>query len=136
MKYLRAAFRFAFFVGATLGLYGIWFVSRVFVPNKIFWRQIFLRAWARAFVRISKMKIEVEGSPPPSPFFLVCNHLSYTDVPALRAIVNGVFVAKGEIESWFLAGRICRDMGTIFINRQNRRDIPRAGTEIIKRLGL
>ncbi len=136
MKYLRAIFRFALFVGATFGLYGIWFVSRVFVPNKIFWRQVILRAWARAFVRISKMKIEVVGKKPPSPFFLVCNHLSYTDVPALRAVVNGVFVAKGEIESWFLAGRICRDMGTIFINRQNRRDIPRAGTEIIKRLGL
>ena len=27
-------------------------------------------------------------------------------------------------------------MGTIFINRQNRRDIPRAGAEIIKRLEL
>ena len=45
-----------------------------------------------------------------------------------------VFVAKGEIEGWFLAGKICRDMGTIFINRANRRDIPRAGAEIIKRL--
>jgi 1-acyl-sn-glycerol-3-phosphate acyltransferase len=80
------------------------------------------------------MKIEVIGSPPAPPFFLVCNHLSYTDVPALRAVVEGVFVAKGEIESWFLAGKICRDMGTVFINRQNRRDIPRAGAEIIKRL--
>lgn len=80
------------------------------------------------------MKIEVVGEPPKPPFFLVCNHLSYTDVPALRAVVEGVFVAKGEIEHWFLAGKICRDMGTIFINRQNRRDIPRAGAEIIRRL--
>ena len=136
MKYPRAVFRFTLFVSATLGLYGVWFVSRVFIPNKIFWRQVILRAWAWAFVRISKMKIEVVGQPPPPPFFLVCNHLSYTDVPALRAVVNGIFVAKGEIESWFLAGRICRDMGTIFINRQNRRDIPRAGTEIIRRLEL
>ena len=136
MKYLRAAFRFALFVASTLGLYGVWFVIAFFVPNKIFWRQTILHAWARAFVSISKMKIEVVGKPPSPPFFLVCNHLSYTDVPALRAVVNGIFVAKGEIESWFLAGRICRDMGTIFINRQNRRDIPRAGTEIIRRLEL
>jgi 1-acyl-sn-glycerol-3-phosphate acyltransferase len=81
------------------------------------------------------MKIEVIGKVPQKPFFLVSNHLSYTDVPALRAVVEGVFVAKGEIEGWFLAGKIVRDMGTIFINRQNRRDIPRAGSEIIKRLG-
>ena len=136
MKYLRAVFRYASFVCATLGLYGIWFISHVFVPDKIYWRQVILHTWARSFVRISNMKIEVKGSPPQPPFFLVCNHLSYTDVAALRAVVNGIFVAKGEMESWFLAGRICRDMGTIFINRQNRRDIPRAGAEIIKRLDL
>ncbi len=134
MKYIRATFRYFLFVSSTLGIYGVWFVSAFFIPNKTFWRQVILEAWARAFVRISKMKIKVIGKPPPPPFFLVCNHLSYTDVPALRAVLNGVFVAKGEIENWFLAGKICRDMGTIFINRNNRRDIPRAGAEIIKRL--
>lgn len=134
MKYIRAAFRYFLFVTSTLCIYGVWLVCSTFIPNKIYWRQVVLRTWARAFVRISKMKIEVIGTPPSPPFFLVCNHLSYTDVPALRAVVNGVFVAKGEIENWFLAGKICRDMGTIFINRANRRDIPRAGAEIIKRL--
>lgn len=134
MKYLRAVFRYILFVASTLGIYGVWFVGAPFVPNKIFWRQAIFQAWSRAFVRVSHMKIKVIGSPPAPPFFLVCNHLSYTDVPALRSVVEGVFVAKGEIESWFLAGKICRDMGTIFINRSNRRDIPRAGNEIIKRL--
>jgi 1-acyl-sn-glycerol-3-phosphate acyltransferase len=134
MKYLRAVFRYILFVVSTLGIYGVWFTAAPFVPNKVLWRQLILRTWARAFVRVSNMKIEVIGSPPAPPFFLVCNHLSYTDVPALRAVVNGVFVAKGEIEGWFLAGKICRDMGTIFINRSNRRDIPRAGNEIVKRL--
>lgn len=134
MKYLRAVFRYVSFVVSTLGIYSFWFITAPFVTNKVFWRQEILRVWARAFVCVSNMKIEVIGSPPAPPFFLVCNHLSYTDVPALRAVVNGVFVAKGEIENWFLAGKICRDMGTIFINRSNRRDIPRAGNEIIKRL--
>lgn len=135
MKNLRASFRFVLFVASTLGLYGIWFVSRFFIPNKQFWRQVIFRAWARTFVKILGMKIEVIGKPPRPPFFLVCNHLSYTDIPALRAVTEGVFVAKGEIEGWFLAGKIVRDMGAIFINRQNRRDIPRAGAEIIKKLG-
>jgi len=134
MKYLRAVFRYILFVTATLGVYGVWFVTSPFIPNKVFWRQTIFRTWARAFVRISNMKIEVVGSPPKPPFFLVCNHLSYTDVPALRAVVEGDFVAKGEIEDWFLAGKIVRDMGAIFINRSNRRDIPRAGAEIIRRL--
>src|SRR5947208_9439187 len=80
------------------------------------------------------MKVEAVGTPPRPPFFLVCNHLSYTDIGALRAVVKGIFVAKGEVQNWFLAGRICRDFGTIFIDRKNRRDIPRAGEEIVKRL--
>jgi 1-acyl-sn-glycerol-3-phosphate acyltransferase len=134
MKNLRAAFRYVLFVVSTLGIYGVWFVLSPFIPNKVAWRQVIFRTWARAFVRVSKMRIKVIGSPPKPPFFLVCNHLSYTDVAALGAVVDGVFVAKGEMEGWFLAGKICRDMGTVFINRQNRRDIPRAGSEIVKRL--
>jgi 1-acyl-sn-glycerol-3-phosphate acyltransferase len=134
MKYLRATLRFASFVIATFTLYGVWLVGSPFVRNKLLWRQIAFENWARAFVKILNMKIEVIGTPPAPPFFLVSNHLSYTDIPAIRAVTEGVFVAKGEIEGWFLAGKIVRDMGTVFINRQNRRDIPRAGSEIIKRL--
>lgn len=134
MKNLRAATRLVLFTTATLGLYAVWFVLRVFVPNKIYWRQVIFGAWTKSFVRISNMQIEVIGRPPRPPFFLVTNHLSYTDMAALRAVVKGVFVAKAEVEKWFLAGRICRDMGTIFINRANRRDIPRAGEKIVERL--
>lgn len=135
MKKIRAVIKYVLFVVVTLGLYSIWFVGDFFIPHKRFWRQVILYNWARSFALVARMRIEVVGEMPQPPFFLVCNHLSYTDVPALRAVAKGVFVAKGEMESWFLAGRICRDMGTIFINRQNRRDIPRAGREIIKRLG-
>lgn len=134
MKYIRAALRFPTFVIVTFGIYGVWFVGSFFIPNRPFWRQILFRTWARIFVRLSGMKIEIIGTPPKPPFFLVSNHLSYVDIPTLRAVVEGVFVAKAELDYWFLAGKIIRDMGQIFINRRNRRDIPRAGREIIKKL--
>ena len=134
MRNIRAAIRMVLFVTATLGIYGVWFVVRVFIPNKIHARQVTFGAWAMSFARISKMTIEVNGTPPKPPFFLVTNHLSYTDIGALRSVVKSVFVAKAEVETWPLAGRICRDMGTVFIDRKNRRDIPRAGELIIERL--
>lgn len=122
------------FTLATLGLYAIWYVCSFFIPNQTYWRQLAFEKWTRTFVFLSGMQIEVIGTPPKSPFFLVSNHLSYVDIAALRAVVPGVFVAKIEVSKWFLAGRIVRDMGIVFIDRRNRRDIPRAGAEIIQKL--
>ncbi|MGQ0540725.1 MAG: lysophospholipid acyltransferase family protein [Blastocatellia bacterium] len=134
MKYLRSYFRFLLFLTATLGLYGFWWLSSFFIPNKQYWRQIAFEKWTNSFVYISGMKIEVIGKPPQPPFFLVSNHLGYADIAALRSVAKGVFVAKSDIKDWFLAGRLVRDMGNIFIDRHNRRDIPRAGAEIIETL--
>ena len=134
MKSILSGIKFLAFVAATLGLYSAWFIGRPFIPNKVYWRQLAFGLWTKSFVRISGMDIEIVGRVPHPPFFLVCNHLSYVDIAALRAAVCGVFVAKAEIQSWLLAGRIVRDMGVIFIDRTNRRDIPRAGAQIIERL--
>src|SRR5215203_2094508 len=134
MKFILSRIKFVAFVAATLGLYSAWFIGNPFIPNKVYWRQLAFGLWTKSFARIAGMKIEVVGRLPQPPYFLVCNHLSYVDIAALRSAVVGVFVAKAEIQSWFLAGRICRDMGVIFIDRTNRRDIPRAGAQIIERL--
>jgi 1-acyl-sn-glycerol-3-phosphate acyltransferase len=134
MKYLLAAIRLIAFLVVTFGIYFLWFALHFFIPNGLYWRQLIFNWWARAFVKISGMKIEVVGEPPAAPFFLVSNHVSYTDIPLLRVVTGGVFVAKGEIQSWFLGNRIVGDMGNVFVNRQNRRDIPRAGAEVLERL--
>ncbi|HBE83421.1 MAG TPA: hypothetical protein DDW24_11640, partial [Blastocatellia bacterium] len=126
MKDIRATVRFVSFVIATFGLYGAWWITSFFIPNKLYWRQLAFELWTRSFVVVSGMKIEVIGEAPKPPFFLVSNHLSYVDIAALRAVARGVFVAKHEIKDWFLAGRIVRDMGIIFIDRKNSRNIPPA----------
>lgn len=134
MKTIRASIRTLLFAVSTLGLYAVWFLAGLFIPNKIYWRQVIFDKWTWSFVKISGMKLEIIGTPPKPPFFLVCNHLSYADMAALRQAATGVFVAKAEILSWPVAGAIIRSMGTVFIDRTNRRDIPRAGQAIIERL--
>lgn len=134
MRNLRATIRFLALLAATIALYSTWYLGHFFIPNRIFWRQIAFELWSRAFIRIAGMRLEINGAPPKPPFFLVSNHLGYIDIPVIRSAAKGVFVAKHDIKDWFFAGRMIRDMGTVFINRENRRDIPRAGSEILKRL--
>jgi 1-acyl-sn-glycerol-3-phosphate acyltransferase len=134
MKYLRSTFRLILFFALTFGIYGVWFIGDFVIPNKLFWRQLIFRLWAKGFIKLCGAKIHVSGRPPRPPFFLVSNHLSYVDIPLLRSILENVFVTKGEIQSWVLAGKIVGDMGNIYINRQNKRDIPRAGKQILEAL--
>ncbi|MEZ5346863.1 MAG: lysophospholipid acyltransferase family protein [Pyrinomonadaceae bacterium] len=134
MRYLRAAFRMTAFFAITITIYSIWFIGDFVIPNKPYWRQLAFRNWSKSFVKLSGMEIEILGDRPSQPFFLVSNHLSYVDIPVLRAIIDSVFVAKRDIEDWFLAGKIVGDMGNIYIDRENRRDIPVAGAKIIDTL--
>ena len=134
MRYFRATIRFILFFGVTYSVYFLWYILSFVIPNKPYWRQIIFRIWARSFLAISGMQVEIIGEPPRAPFLLVSNHLSYVDIPAFRAILETVFVAKSDVKHWLFAGSLIREMGTIFIDRNNRRDIPRVGNEIIKKL--
>lgn len=134
MKYIRSAIKIIFFFAFTFGIYGVWFVGAFIIPNKQYWRQFIFRLWSRFFVQLAGMQIEVIGEKPKQPFFLVSNHLSYMDIPVLRSVIDSVFVAKADLERWFVGGKIISDMGMIFVNRENRRDIPRAGAKIIEKL--
>lgn len=134
MKQIRAAYRFTAFMVLTFGIYALWYLFSFFVKDQAKWRQWTLLNWSRGFAAIAKMKIEISGTPPAEPFFLVSNHVSYMDIAAFRSSIGGIFVTKGEIEGWFLAGKMVGDMGMIFIKRQNRRDILRAGAKVLEKL--
>lgn len=111
-----------------------WLVLSFIIPNKVFWRQFIFQKWAGLFVAVSRIKITVIGTPPRPPFFLVANHLGYADIPVLRSVASGIFVAKGEIQQWPIVGTVVKNMGNIFIDRTNRRDIPRAGNLILQHI--
>ena len=81
--------------------------------------------WSRGMLVLLGVRLETHGTPPRAPFVLVSNHLSYLDVLVLASRVPCVFVAQADVAGWPAIGRLCRAADTVFIDRGNKRDIPR-----------
>lgn len=60
-----------------------------------------------------------EGRPPTSGL-VVCNHLSYVDIPVLSSAAPMMFVAKADVARWPAFGALARCGGTLFIKREER----------------
>ena len=88
-------------------------------------RNAIYHLWSRACVRILGGRLRIEGEPPKAPFFLVSNHLSYVDIVVMASCLDGFFVAKSEISGWPLFGLLSRTVGTLFVDRELRRDVVR-----------
>lgn len=98
-------------------------------------REWLFRATSRSLLALLRAEVRVSGPPPEPPFLLVSNHLSYVDVLVLASRLPARFVAKAEVRRWPLLGPLCRGFGTLFIDRSDRRDIPRLLAEIERALG-
>jgi 1-acyl-sn-glycerol-3-phosphate acyltransferase len=134
MKYLKATYRLGWILFLTPTFLSLWAAGRVLVfayPEWIArWRAFIFRRWSRALLWVLNVKISCTGKAPLPPFFLVCNHLSYLDILVLASQVDAVFISKKEVSGWPILGFICRSMDTIFIDRNNIRDLPRVSAEV------
>ncbi|MDX1384769.1 MAG: lysophospholipid acyltransferase family protein [Thermoanaerobaculia bacterium] len=131
-KLLRLALLFAV---TAVGFASLWACLLLLLPLPSLRRRgrnAVFRGWSRGCLRVMGGRLTVTGSPPAAPFFLVTNHLSYVDVLALAACTDCYFVAKLEIRAWPLFGVLCRSVGTIFVDRESRRDVLRVNGMIGK----
>jgi 1-acyl-sn-glycerol-3-phosphate acyltransferase len=140
MKWLRATLKITLVSLWTLAVVVILFGGLLFTFTSprlaARWRSFIFKNWSRGLLLIGGVRLHALGAPPKAPFFLVSNHLSYVDIAVLGSLVGGVFVAKSEIRNWPFIGFLCRSVETIFIDREMRRDIPRAIGEIERQLDL
>ncbi len=101
------------------------------------WRVRCFQGWARAICRIGAVHVRVVGDPPREPCVLVTNHVGYADILTLAAVLEGpAFVSMHEIRSWPLVGFMAERMGTIFIDRSKKRDLPAVNAQIERALQL
>jgi 1-acyl-sn-glycerol-3-phosphate acyltransferase len=85
-------------------------------------RRAHVAGWSRRVLAVFGVRVEVSGSPAAGPVLLVANHVSWLDVLAIDALEPVRFVAKSELRRWPLLGRMAAAGGTLFIERERKRD--------------
>ncbi len=94
------------------------------VPTK----QALIRRWCRLLLRMLSIEARIHGLPDaglPGNLLIVANHISWLDIFVLNAMQPARFVAKSELRRWPLVGWLIAGVGTLFIERDRRRDTQR-----------
>ena len=85
-----------------------------------------VQRWAAEMLRRIGVRLEVHGAPPAhGPMLLVANHISWLDILVMHAARHCRFVAKSDIRRWPLIGTLASGAGTLYIERESRRDAMR-----------
>jgi 1-acyl-sn-glycerol-3-phosphate acyltransferase len=82
-----------------------------------------VRWWSARLLRLMGIAMRVEGRAEAGGVLLVANHISWLDITALHAVVpNARFVSKADIQSWPLLSRLADAAGTLYLERERKRD--------------
>jgi 1-acyl-sn-glycerol-3-phosphate acyltransferase len=91
--------------------------------------------YSRAVCALLGLRITVVGTPPRHHAVLIlANHVSWLDILAITATVPVIFVAKSEVARWPLIGWVARARGTVFVERDRRRQTAEANAHIARHL--
>jgi 1-acyl-sn-glycerol-3-phosphate acyltransferase len=81
------------------------------------------------------LKLRVSGTPRPGATLLVANHISWLDIAAVHAVApQARFVSKADVLAWPLLGWLIRNAGTLFIERERKRDALRVLHQVAEAL--
>ena len=123
--FLLRSSRISAYLGVTLTLIG---VQALLLAMKSPLATEFPRLYHRLCCRILGFRIATKGAPSERrPTLFVVNHVSYTDITILGALIKGSFVAKAEVARWPLFGVLAKLQRTVFIERRVHRAAAQRG---------
>lgn len=94
-----------------------------------------VQVWARQMLAVLGIDLQLHGTPPPGgPVLLVANHISWLDILVMHAARHCRFVSKSEVKHWPLLGTLATGAGTLYIEREKRRDAMRVVHHVAERL--
>jgi len=86
-------------------------------------KQLRVQLWSQQMLVCIGIRLELAGDTQvPGPLLLVSNHVSWIDITALHAARYCRFVSKADVRAWPLIGALAAGIGTLFIQRESRKD--------------
>ena len=79
-------------------------------------------AWSARMLALLGIGLQASGSVQQAPVLLLANHVSWLDILALNAVQPLRFVSKADVRHWPLLGFMIARGGTLFIERERKRD--------------
>ena len=118
-------------------LWGILIAGLLFPILPVGACDVLVRFWSRILLVALGIHLQCDDDSArartPGSLLLI-NHVSWVDVFVVAAVVPARFVAKSEIRSWPLAGRLAGAVGTVFIERGRRHAVAHVNRIIADRL--
>jgi len=119
--HLRAAWRLLRCV--VHGLHGLLIVLLRFSAFDAAQRHLRIQWWAAKMLRMMGIALRVEGAPHRGGTLLIANHISWLDIVAVHAVCpHARFVSKADVRSWPLLSRLIDSAGTLYLERERKRD--------------
>jgi len=110
-------------LGVVHGLHGLGIVLLRFPAYEAPARQARIQWWATKMLRVMGIRLKVEGVPAAGGTLLVANHISWLDIMAVHAVYpHARFVSKADVKSWPLLARLIDAGGTLYLERERKRD--------------
>lgn len=113
---MRAIFRGAWLISHLLT--GIALVLLVTLdPTRRIAREPLTRRWNSRLLKILNIHLRVHGQALGGAQLIICNHISWVDIPVIAASELTRFVSKVEVASWPIAGWLSNAAGSFYIRR-------------------
>jgi 1-acyl-sn-glycerol-3-phosphate acyltransferase len=121
MRSLIAAWRFT---SATVHvLHGVLTVMLRFGSLNEQGKQERVQRWSAKLLQRLGVTLAVHGAPKPGAKLVVANHISWLDIAAIHAVMpQARFVSKADVKHWPVLGAMVAGAGTLFIEREKKRD--------------
>jgi 1-acyl-sn-glycerol-3-phosphate acyltransferase len=85
-----------------------------------------VRWWSIKLLRVMGISLQAQGQFRAGATLVVANHISWLDIMAVHALCpQARFVSKADVQGWPLVGRLVAAGGTLYIQREKRRDAMR-----------